>query len=324
MMLSRRDCMLLAGTGTLSILSRGAGAQSYPARPVHWIVPWPAGGAADISARIVGQRLAAGLGQPFVIENRAGAGGNIGTELALKQQPDGYTLLLVGSFNAINATLYERLNFNFQRDAVPVAGIMSNPLVMEVHPSVPAKTLPEFIAYAKANPGKLNMASAGNGSPQHIAGELFKMMADVEMVHVPFRGSAPMLTSLLAGEVQVTFDPMLSSIAHLRSGSLIPLAVTTATRFNALADIPTIGEYIAGYETSGWTGLAVAKGTPGDIIERLNTQVNACLADEVTKTRFSDLGAVVFSTRPSEFANFIVNETQKFAKVIKFAGIKPG
>lgn len=322
MRVARRQCMRLAGGAAALLIFSSARAQTYPARPVHWIVPWPAGGAADISARIISHWLGERTGHPFVIENRAGAGGNIGTEAALRSAPDGYTLLLVGSFNAINATLYEKLNFDFERDAATVAGIMSNSLVMEVHPSVPAKTLPEFIAYVKANPGRINMASAGNGSPQHIAGELFKMLAGVDMLHVPFRGSAPMLTSLLAGEVQVTFDPMLSSIEHVRSGKLRPLAVTTATRFSGLPDVPAVGEFVPGYETSGWTGVAVPKGTSVQIIDQLNRDVNASLADPATKTRLAELGAAPFSTSSAELASFIADETQKFARVIKFAGIK--
>ena len=244
----RRFLHLVAGAAALPAMSRIARAETYPARPVRWVVPQAPGGAADISARLMGQWLSERLGQPFVIENRPGAGGNIGTEAVVTSPADGYTLLLAGSFNAINATLYDKLNFNFIRDIAPVAGIMRNPLVMVVNPSVPAKTVAEFIAYAKANPGKLNMGSAGNGSPQHMAGELFKMMAGVNMVHVPYRGSAAMLTDLLRGELHVAFDPMLSSIEHIRAGKLRALAVTTATRSEALPDIPTVGEFVPGYE----------------------------------------------------------------------------
>jgi tripartite-type tricarboxylate transporter receptor subunit TctC len=319
----RQFLHLAAGAAVVPIASRIARAQAYPTRPVRWVVPWPPGGAADISARLMGQWLSDRLGQPFIIENRAGAGGNIGTEAAVKSPADGYTLLLIGSFNAINATLYEKLSFNFVRDVAPVGGIMRNPLVMEVNPSVPAKTVSEFIAYAKANPGKVNMASAGNGSPQHIAGELFKMMAGVDMVHVPYRGSAPMLTDLLGGQVQVTFDPMLSSLEHIKAGRLRPLAVTTAARFEALPDIPTVSEFVPGYETSGWTGIGLPKGAPTKIIEKLNRETNAGLADPKIKRRLADMGGAVFAISSVEFGKFIADEAQKFAEVIKFAGITP-
>ncbi len=324
MKLRRRQFFhLVAAAAALPIASRLARAQTYPARPVHWMVPWPPGGPADISARLIGRWLSERMGQPFIIENRSGAGGNIGTEAVVKSPPDGYTLLLVGSFNAINANLYDNLSFSFVRDIAPVAGIMRNPLVMEVHPTVPAKTVPEFIAYAKANPGKINMASGGNGSPQHVAGELFKMMAGIDMVHVPYRGSAPMLTDLIGGQVQVTFDPILSSLEHIRTSKLRPLAVTTTARSEALPDIPTVSEFLPGYETSGWTGIGVPTGTPAEIIERLNRQTNAGLADPKIKANLAVLGGSTFAVSPTEFGKFITDEIEKFAKVMKFAGIKP-
>ena len=294
----RRFLHLVAGAAAHPALSRIARAGTYPGRSVRWVVPQAPGGAADISARLIGQWLSERLGQPFVIENRPGAGGNIGTEAVVSSPADGYTLLLAGSFNAINATLYDRLNFNFVRDIAPVVGIMRIPSTTEVNPSVPAKTIAEFIAYAKANPGKLNMGSAGKGSPQHMAGELFKMMAGVDMVHVPYRGSAPMLTDLLRGELHVAFDPMLSSIEHIRTGKLRALAVTTATRSEALADIPTVGEFVPGYELFGWVGIGVPRKTPIEIIEKLNGEINAALADAKIRARFADLGGATPRAHP--------------------------
>ena len=290
---------------------------------MRWVVPQAPGGAADISARLMGQWLSERLGQPFIIENRPGAGGNIGTEVVVNSPADGYTLLLAGSFNAINATLYDKLNFNFIRDIAPVAGIMRNPLVMVVNPSVPARTVAEFIAYAKANPGKLNMGSAGNGSPQHMAGELFKMMAGVDMVHVPYRGSAAMLTDLLRGELHVAFDPMLSSIEHIRAGKLRALAVTTATRSEALPDIPTVGESVPGYESFGWVGIGVPRTTPIEIIEKLNREINAGLADAKIKARLAELGGTPLAGSPADFAKLIAEQTERWAKVIRAANIKP-
>ena len=300
-----------------------ARAQAYPARSVRWVVPQAPGGAADTSARLIGQWLADRFGQPFVIENRPGAGGNIGTEVVVNSPADGYTLLLVGSFNAINATLYDKLNFNFMRDIAPVAGIMRNPLVMEVNPSVPAKTVAEFIAYAKANPGKLNVGSAGNGSPQHMAGELFKMMTGVDMVHVPYRGSTAMLTDLLRGELHVAFDPMLSSIEHIRAGKLRALAVTTATPSAALPDIPSLSQSVPGYESFGWVGIGVPKETPVGIIEKLNRETNAGLADPKLKARLADLGGTALAGSPGDFATLIAEQTDRWAKVIRTANIKP-
>ena len=321
----RRRFLHLAAVGAaLPALSRHACAQTYPSRPVRWIVPWPPGGPADISARLIGQWLSDRLGQPFIIENRPGAGGNIGTDLVVRAPADGYTLLLVGSFNTINAALHETLTFNFIRDIAPLAGIMRNPLVMEVNPSVPVKTVPEFIAYAKSNPGKINMGSGGNGSPQHLAGELFKMMTGVPMLHVPYRGSTPLLADLLGGQVQVTFDPILSSIEHIRIGKIRALAVTTAARSDALPDIPTVGEFVPGYESSGWTGAGVPKNTPPEIVEMLGKEIAAALADSAVKTRLANLGGIPMAMSSPEFGQFIAQETGKWARVIRAGNIKPG
>jgi len=271
----------------------------------------------------MGQWLSERLGQAFVVENRPGAGGNIGTEAVVTAPPDGYTLLLAGSFNAINATLYGKLKFNFIRDIAPVAGIMRTPLVMEVNPKFPAKTVAEFITYAKANPGKINMASAGSGSPQHMAGELFKMLAGVNLVHVPYRGSAAFLTDLLRGEVDIAFDPMLSSIEHIRGGTLRALAVTTATRWEVLPDIPSVSEFVPGYETSGWTGVGVPKNTPPDVIEKLNGEINAGLAEAKIKARLADLGGTPIAGSATELVKLIAEQTDRWAEVIRTANIKP-
>jgi tripartite-type tricarboxylate transporter receptor subunit TctC len=271
----------------------------------------------------MGQWLSERLGQPFIVENRPGAGGAIGTEAVVISPADGYTLLLVGSFHAIGATLYDRLNYNFIRDIAPVAGIMRNPLIMAVNPSIPATTVAEFIAYANANPGKLNMGSAGNGSPQHMAGELFKMMAGINMVHIPHRGSAAMLTDLVRGELHVAFDPMLSSIAHIRTGRLRALAVTTATRSEALPDIPTVAEVVPGYESSGWVGVGVPRNTPIGIIEKLNGEINAGLADSKIKARLAELGGVPLAGSSTDFGKLIAEQTDRWAKVIRAANIKP-
>jgi tripartite-type tricarboxylate transporter receptor subunit TctC len=319
----RRFLHLVAGVAALPTMSHIARAETYPARPVRWVVPQAAGGASDVSARLMGQWLSERLGQPFVIENRPGAGGTIGTEAVATSPADGYTLLLAGSFNTINATLYDRLNHNFIRDIAPVAGIMRNPLVMEVNPSIPAKTVAEFITYAKANPGKLSMASAGNGTPQHMAGELFKMMTGVNMVHVPYLGSAALLTDLLRGEVHVAFDPLLSSIEHVKAGRLRALAVTTATRSEALPDIPTVGEFVPGYEYTGWVGLGVPRGTPVEIIDKLNGEINAGLANSKIKARLADLGGTPFVSSPADFGKLIAEQTDRWANVIRAANIKP-
>jgi tripartite-type tricarboxylate transporter receptor subunit TctC len=286
-------------------------------------VGFPPGATTDISARLIGQRLSERLGRPFVIENRPGAGGNIAVEAAVRAPPDGYTLLLASSVNEINAILlYEKLNFNFIRDIAPVAGIIRVPTVMVVNPSVPAKTVPEFITYAKANPGKLNFASVGNGSMQHVCGELFKAMSGVSMLHVPYRGATPAATDLLAGQVQVMFDSTVSSLPHIRAGKLRPLAVTTATRLELMPDTPTMGEFLPGYEASGWVGFGVPKGTPAAIINMLNSEVNAGLADPMIKARFSDLGATVLPGSPADFDKLIAGDTEKWGKVIRAANIK--
>jgi tripartite-type tricarboxylate transporter receptor subunit TctC len=319
----RQFLHLAAAAAALLAVSRFAWAQAYPTRPVRIIVPFAAAGAFDIMARLIGQWLSERLGQPFVIENRPGAGTNIGTETVVKAPPDGYTLLLAGTPNAINATLYEKLNFNFIRDIASVAGISRAPLAMAVHPSVPAKTVPEFIAYAKANPGKISMASAGIGAPSHVSGELFKMMAGLNVVHVPYRGAGPALVDLLAGQVQAGFPSMPSSIEYVRAGKLRALAVTSATRSDALPDIPTVGEFLPGYEASASYGIGAPKGTPVEIIDMLNKEINAALADAKIKARLADLGGTVLPGSPADFGKLIADETEKWGKVIKFAGIKP-
>jgi tripartite-type tricarboxylate transporter receptor subunit TctC len=300
-----------------------ARALDYPTRPVHVIVGYPAGGTTDILARLVGQYLSERLGQQFIIDNRSGAGNNIGTEAVVNAAPDGYTLLLVNPANAINATLYEKLPFNFVRDIVPVAGIIRVPNVMEVNPAVPAKTVAEFIAYTKANPGKVNMASSGNGTSIHVSGELFKMMTRVDMLHVPYRGSAPALTDLMGGQVQVLFDNMPSSIEYLKAGKLRPLAVTTAERSDALPGVPTVAETVPGYEASAWFGLGAPKGTPAEIVDKLNAAVNAGLADPKLKARLADLGGTMLVGPPGDFRKLVVEETEKWAKVVKFSGARP-
>ena len=324
MKLPRRKFLhLAAGAAALPVVSRIASAQTYPSRPVRWIVGYPPAGATDITARLMGQWLSERLNQPFVIENRPGASGNIGTEAVVNAPPDGYTLLLVNAGNAINATLYEQLKYNLTRDIAPVAGIIRVPLVMQVNPSVPVKTVPEFIAYAKANPGKLNMASAGNGTPQHVSGELFKMMAGVNMTHVPYRGSAPALTDLLGGQVQVVFDTTLASIEYIRAGRLRPLAVTTATRLEALPEIPTVSDFLPSYEASGWYGVGAPKNTPTEIVDKLNKEINAALANPKMKAQLADLGGIVLALSPAEFGKLIADETEKWGKVIRAANIKP-
>jgi len=324
MKLPRRQFLhLAAGAAALPAVSRIARAQTYPARPVRIIVGNAAGSASDIIARLMGQWLSERLGQQFIVENRPGAGGNIATEAVTRSPPDGYTLLLVVSANTINATLYDKLNFNFLRDIAPVASIARVPLVMDVNPSVPAKTVPEFIAYAKANPGKINMASAGDGNISHVAGELFKFMAGVDMAHVPYRGSTPALTDLLGGQVQVMFDTTPASIPHIRAGSLRPLAVTTAMRLEVLPEIPIMDEFVPGYEASAWLGFGVPKNTPAAIVDMLNRETNAALADPGIKARLADLGLTVFAGSPADFGKLIAEETEKWGKVIKFANIKP-
>jgi tripartite-type tricarboxylate transporter receptor subunit TctC len=290
---------------------------------VRIIVGFPAGGNLDMIARLMGQWLSERLGLPFVIENRSGAGTNIAAETAVRAPADGYTLLMVGPTQAINATLYDKLNFNFIRDIAPVAGIISTANVMVVNPSVPAKTVPDFIAYAKANPRKVNMASGGTGAPSHIAGELFKMMTGIDMLHVPYRGGAPALTDLMSGQVQVYFGPITASIEHIKAGRLRALAVTTATRSEVLPDIPTVGEFVPDYEASTWYGVGAPKATPAEIVDKLNREFNAGLADPKIKARLADLGGVPMPMTPPDFGKFIVDETEKWAKVVKFAGLKP-
>jgi tripartite-type tricarboxylate transporter receptor subunit TctC len=313
---------LAAGAVALPAVSPIAMAQAYPSRPVRVIVPFAPAGTTDILARLIGQWLSERLGQQFVIDNRPGGGGNIGTEAVVRAPADGYTLLLVGAWNAINATLYDKLNFNFLRDIAPVASIGGAPYVMVINPSLPAKTVPEFIAYAKANPGKVNMASAGTGAPSHVSGELFKMMAGVNMVHVPYRGGGPVMTDLLGGQVQVMFAPTPTSIEHIRSGKLRALAVTTATRSDALPDIPTVGDFVPGYEASNWYGVGIPKNTPAEIIDKLNKEINAGLADPRMKARIADLGGTVFASSPADYGKLITDETEKWGKVVKFVGIK--
>jgi len=312
------------GAATLPILSGTAWAQAYPTRPVRIICGFPAGGLVDVFARLIGQWLSESLGQPFVVENRPGAAGNLASEVVAKSQSDGYTLLMVGTNNAINATLYENRSFNFIIDFAAVAShYRDGPSVVLVNPQFPTNTLPEFIAYARANPGKINMGSSGVGSPPHLFGELFKLLAGVDLLHVPYRGQPQVLTDLLGGQVQITFDPLANSIGHIRADRLRALAVTTAKRLDALPDIPTVGEFVPGYEASGWHGIAVPKNTPREIVERLNKAINAGLADAKMKARFAELGYAAFASSPAEFGKFLAEETEKWAKVIKFAGIKP-
>jgi tripartite-type tricarboxylate transporter receptor subunit TctC len=319
----RRFLYLAGGAAALPALSRIATAQAYPTRPVRLIIGYPPGGSADITARLIGQWLSERLGQPVVVESRPGAGTNIATETVVNAPPDGYTLLLVAPANAINATLYEKLNHNFMRDIAPVAGLIRFPNVIVVNPSVPAKTVPEFIAYAKANPGKLNMASSGAGSTIHVSGELFKMMTGINMVHVPYRGGAPALTDLISGQVQVMFDNVPTSIEFIRAGKLRPLAVTTAARSNVLPDLPTVADFVPGYEASAWYGVGVPKGTPEAIIGKLNKETNAILADPKARARFDELGASLIAGSPAEFGQLVADETEKWAKVVKFSGARP-
>ena len=319
----RRFLHLAAGVAALPAASRFAWAQAYPARPVRLIIGYPPGSGPDINARLIGQWLSERLGQPFVIDNRPGAGSNIGTEAVVRAPADGYTLLIAASANASNATLYDKLDFNFIRDIAPVASFTRAPFVMEVHPSVPAKTVPEFIAYAKGNPGRINMASSGNGTVPHLAGELFKMMTGVDMVHVPYRGGTAALVDLLRGQVQVRFGSLTESIQYIKDGKLRALAVTTASRSEVLPDIPTAGEFLPGYDASAWTGVGAPRNTPAEIIEKLNREINAGLADPKLKARFTDQGLAAFVGSPADFGKFIVDETEKWAKVVRTANIKP-
>jgi tripartite-type tricarboxylate transporter receptor subunit TctC len=323
MKLPRRQFLhLAAGAAALSAVSCLAWAQAYPTRPVRVIVGLAAGSGVDILARLMAQWLSDRLGQPFVIENRPGAGTNIATEAVARSAPDGHTLLMVTPANSINATLYDRLNFNFIRDIAPVASIARTPNVMVVNPAIPAKSVSEFIAYAKANPGKISMASAGNGTASHMAGELFKMMASVDMVHVPYRGAGPALTDLLGGQVQVYFPTTTATVEPIRAGRVRALAVTTATPSEALPDIPTVGEVVPGYESVVIDGMGAPKNTPSEIIDRLNKEINAGLSDPKMKARLADLGVSVFTGSPADFGKLIADETQKWGKVVRFANIK--
>ena len=324
MKLPRRKFLhLAASAAALPTLTRIARAQAYPTRPVRWIVGFPAGGALDIVARLMGHWLSERFGQPFVIENRPGAASNVATEAVVRAAPDGYTLLMVATSAAINATLYDKLNFVFLRDITPIASIIRVPNVMEVNPSVAAKSVPEFIAYAKVNSGKINMASPGSGTGPHLAAELFKMMTGIDVLHVPYRGGAPALIDLIGGQVEMMFDALPSSIEHIKGGKLRALAVTTATRSEALPEVPTIGEFVSGYEATSWFGVGAPKATPVEIVDKLNKEINAGLADPRLKGRLADLGGAVLSLSSPDFGRLIADETEKWGKVIRAANIKP-
>jgi tripartite-type tricarboxylate transporter receptor subunit TctC len=324
MELPRRTFLrLTAGAAALPAVSRIARAQAYPTRPVRIIVGYPAGGPADIGARLIGQYLSERLGQPFVVENRAGASGNIGTEAAVRAVPDGYTLLIVNPPHTVNATLYNNLSFSFLRDIVAVGMIYRQPQVLVVRPSFPAKTVAEFITYAKANPGKITMASSGSGGPQHMAGELFKRTVGLDLLHVPYRGAAPALTDLMGGQVQIMFDTLNSSIELIKSGKLRTLAVTTADRSKILPEVPAIAEFVPGYDVSSWSGIGAPKGTPNDVIGKLNNEINAGLINPKLAARFSELGVETVALSPADFGKFMAQETEKWAKVIRSANIKP-
>jgi tripartite-type tricarboxylate transporter receptor subunit TctC len=316
--------MRIIATGLLIAVlgaSTSAVADDYPARPIKWVVGYPAGGTTDILARLIGQWLSEHLGAQIIIENRPGAGNNIGTEAVINAPPDGYTVLLVNPANGINASLYRKLNFDFIRDIAPVAGLTRVPNVMEVNPAVPAKTVQEFIDYAKANPGKINWASSGNGTSVHLSGEMFKMMTGVDLLHVPYRGAAPALTDLISGQVQVMFDNMPSSIEHIRAGKLRALGVTTSKRSPALPDVPTVADTVPGYEASAWFGMGAPKGTPPEVVNKLNKAINAALADPNIQARLADLGGIVMAGTPADFGQVIVEETEKWGKVVKAAGV---
>jgi len=319
----RQFLRVAAGAVALPLIPGVARAQIYPSRPVRVVVTFAAGGPNDIIGRLMGQWLTEHLGQPFVVENRPGAAGNIGTEAVVRAPADGYTILLESTNNVINSALYDRLNFNFIRDIAPVATIGRSMFVMMVHPSIPAKTVPEFIAYSRANPGKINMASSGIGSTSHVVGELFKMMTGVDTAHVPYRGAAPAMTDLLAGQVQVYFSPTPGSIEYIESGRLRALGVTTATRWGALPAVPAIGEFVSGYEASGWWGIGVPKNTPTEVINELNKEINAALADPKLTARLAELGSTVLALSPAQFGKMIADTTEKWGEVVKFAGLKP-
>ena len=322
MRLPRRQFLQLTGAALAMPFVRTASAQAYPARPVRMILGYPPAGSADITARLICQWLSERLGQQFVVENRPGAGTNIATEAAARSTPDGYTLFLVAPANAINATLYDKLNYDFVRDIAPIAGLIRFPNVVVVNPSVPVKTIPELIAYAKANPGKLNMASSGNGSTIHMSGELFKMMTGVNFVHVPYRGSAPALTDMIGGQVQVMFDNIPSCAEHVKSGKLRGLAVTATARSPVLPELPTVAEFVPGYEASAWYGVGAPMGTPPEIIDKLNKTVNAILADPVSKAKYEDLGASLLPGSAADFGKLVADETKKWGEVVKFCGAK--
>jgi tripartite-type tricarboxylate transporter receptor subunit TctC len=319
----RKFLHLVASAAAVPAFSRIAWAQAYPARPVRLIVGFAAGGGTDLTARVIGQWLSDRLGRPFIIENRPGGGSNIATEAVVRAPPDGHTLLVVNATNGINATLYDKLNFNFIRDIAPVASIMRVPLVMEVNPSVPVKSVPEFITYARANPGKISMASGGNGTPLQVSGELFKMMTGINIVHVPYRGTGPALIDLLGGQVQVMFDAMPASIEYIRAGKLRALAVTTTMRSEALPDIPPMSDFVPGYEASTWFGIGAPKNTDAEIIDKLNQEINAALFDPKIKSQLAALGGMVFAGAPADFGKLIAEETEKWAKVVRFSGAKP-
>jgi tripartite-type tricarboxylate transporter receptor subunit TctC len=324
MKLPRRNFLhLAAGAAALPAVSRIARAQAYPSRPVRMVVPFAPAGTTDISARLIGQWLSERFGQQFVIENRAGANGNIGTEVVLRSTPDGYTLLMIDASPSINATLYERLNFNFVRDAALVATVARSPFILVIHPSVPARTVPEFIAHAKANPGRISYGSAGPGSTLHVAAELFKIMTGVDLLHVPYRGGGPAIADAVAGQVQVVFIPAPAGIEYVRSGRLRALGVSSATRFEVLPDVPSVSEFVSGYEASTWHGVAAPRNTPATIIDSLNKEINAGLAEPKLKARFVELGAEVFPGSPADFSNLVAAETEKWGKVIRAANIKP-
>jgi tripartite-type tricarboxylate transporter receptor subunit TctC len=324
MTLARRQFLqLLVGASILPIASRIAWAETYPTGPVRWIVPYPAGGQTDVVARLMGLWLSERLGQSFIIENRPGGAANIGAEVVVRAAPDGYTLLLVSGAYAINATLFDKLNYNFIRDIAPIAGILRGPAILLVNPSVPAKTLPEFIAYAKANPGKVTLATSGNGTPGHLFGELFKMMTGLNLLSVPYRGDAPAVTDLLGGQVQAWFGSPAASIEYIKAGRLRALAVTTAARSEVLPDVPTIAEFVPGYEGSAWYGIGAPKGTPADIVDKLNREINAALADPKMKVRLADLSGTALAGSPADFSKLIADETEKWGKVIRAANIKP-
>jgi tripartite-type tricarboxylate transporter receptor subunit TctC len=323
MKLPRRTFLhLAASAAALPGISRIARAETYPTRPVHVVVGFSAGGGVDTIARLMGQWLSERFGQQFIVVNRPGAGSNIAAESVVKAIPDGYTLLQLNIANAINATLYEKLNFDIVRDIVPVGGIIRVPLVMAINPSFPAKTVPEFIAYAKANPGKINMASAGNGSPQHIAGEQFKMMAGVNLTHVPYRGNAPALTDLIGGQVQIMFDTTPASIEHIRAGQIRPLAVTTAIRSEALPELPTVGDFVPGYEASSWYGVGAPRNSPTEIVEAINKEINAGLADSTMKAKLANFDGIALAGSPADFGKLMADETERLGKVIRAANLK--